>query len=122
MEEETENWYSFLVPKCCKAINCFTCQLQLPDCIKNFWDKFKNSKWGELLKVIEEMDVTDGDWWNRVRQKIKNMNCSRREWWLGMLGMFLVLLPKSVKFIVLDVFFPGFDVYTDCDAADKHLK
>ena len=102
MEEEGEKWYSCLIPNCCKNIDCFSCKL--PTCIKTFWNKFTNSKWGDLLDKVEEMDVTDSDWW------------------LGLLMIFLVLLPKAVKFLTLDVVFPGMDVYSDCDAAHMHFK
>ena len=102
MEEEEEKWCSCLIPSCLKNIDCFSCKL--PACIKPFWNKFTNSKWGDLLDKLEEMDVTDSDWW------------------LGLLMIFLVLLPKAVKFLTLDVVFPGIDVYSDCDAAHMHFK
>ena len=90
------------MPKCCKTSNCCTCKF--PGNIKKFWDEYKDSKWKDL-------------WW-----KINERDCSRRKWWLGRFGMLLVLLPKAVRFFVLDMFFPGYDVFTDCQAADEHLK
>ena len=120
VEDEGDKWYSCLIPDCFKNIQCFSCKL--PNCIKTFWDKFKNSEWGKLLEIIEEMDVTDGYWWKRVWKKIKGINGTRREWWLGLLVILLVLLPKVVKFLTLDVIFPGIDVYSDCDAANMHFK
>ena len=120
VEEEGEKWYGCLIPSCLKNIECFSCKL--PNCIKTFWDEFKSSEWGKLLKVIEEMDVTDGDWWKRIWKLIKGINGTRREWWLGLLVILLVLLPKAVKFLTLDVIFPGIDVYSDCDAANMHFK
>ena len=102
VKEEEKKWYSHFIPKCCKTSNCCTCKV--PEPMKKFWDKYKDSEWKDL--------------W----MKIKKMDFKRKDWWLVILSMLVVLLPKAVKFFVLDMFFPGYDVFTDCQAADEHLK
>ena len=37
-------------------------------------------------------------------------------------GMIAVLMVKIVMFLASDVAFPGYDVYTDCEAASEHYK
>ena len=37
-------------------------------------------------------------------------------------GMIAVLMVKMVMFLASDVAFPGYDVYTDCEAASQHYK
>ena len=41
---------------------------------------------------------------------------------LTFLGILLFLLVKPVKFLVLEVGFPGYDVFTDCDAAARFFQ
>ena len=117
---EEEVVYSHFIPKCCKTSNSCTCRVL--ECIRNLWSKFKESKWWSLSKEIEKLELTNKYWRQNIWLDINEQNGTRREWWLGLFGMLFVLLPKAMKFFAMDMFFPGYDVFTDCQAADEHFK
>ena len=72
----------------------------MPDCMKNC--NLGLPKW-----------IKEANW-----RTVKNCN----EKWYITIGMVVFLLAKLVKYLAFEVFFPGYDVYTDIDAANQHFK
>ena len=133
-----------ITPSCIHGDMCCKCK-PIPDCVKNIksdlqgWNKevstkVKNIKWEKTARNektqeynfdnVFDLDIDFG--WNRketYKQTLENnkyLFLKEKGWTL--FGMIVVLLIQIVKFFTLEVLFPGFDVFTDCNATVIHFK
>ena len=131
--EDDSHWYHCQIPDCMKCCKC-----KMPAFTKGIqaWGKDVSTKANEIKwdttawnEKTQEWNFYDGSR-NNVKKETYQQTL-RNNWHklkghrrncMTLFGIITILLLKCVKFLIFDVAFPMFDVFTDYVATNTHFE